>query len=300
MCCNWEQLKIVLVDVFGLWDGHYCGCVSRSWWSCWAIDSLKYCVHASHRFSLALYSDCEIYECIQLTIRFHFGSSLKGWQYTVIIPHGIAPWLWWWTDGWLDGYHYTCILILCFIFHCVLFKLLAVFILFLWLDSNSNCSLFLACKTSVHKLYCVEAICIMGSFYVFNGCLFQMHNLQQKTFLYIYFKNAFLFPSNLYHPSVWKVRPLYHKMLRMVCSSSVFQVFHVSSSQWKELLLYKINFILVYMWERSLIGVYCDLKLESHVLIEAGTTLFECLAATVTAFVIYKCWCWYHSTRAYL
>jgi hypothetical protein len=57
----------------------------------------------------------------------------------------------------------------------------------------------------------------------------------------------------------------------------------------ERIVLYKINFILVCMWERSLIGVYCDIKLESHVLTETGTTLFECLVAVITAFIIYKC-----------
>lgn len=158
-----------------------------------------------------------------------------------IIPHSITSWLWWCMDGWSDGYHYTFILILWFFFHCMPFKLLAVFVLFWWLVSISNCSLFLACKTSFHKLYYVEAICIMRSAYVFYGFLFLMHILQPKIFLYIYLKNVFLFPSNLiFHPLVWKVRPLYHKMLRMVCLSNVFQVFHVSSRQWKKLYYTKI------------------------------------------------------------
>jgi len=36
----------------------------------------------------------------------------------------------------------------------------------------------------------------------------------------------------------------------------------------EKIILYKINFSLVYMWEVSLIGVYCDFKLKSHVLTE--------------------------------
>ena len=91
-----------------------------------------------------------------------------------------------WMDGWLDGYHYTFILILCFIIHCMLFKLRAVFVLFWWLVSICICSLFLACKTPFHKLYCVEAIHIMRSFFVFCGCLFLMHISQPKIFLYRY------------------------------------------------------------------------------------------------------------------
>jgi hypothetical protein len=68
----------------------------------------------------------------------------------------------------------------------------------------------------------------------------------------------------------------------------------------ERIVLYKINFILVCMWERSLIGVYCDIKLERRVLTETCITLFENLAAVITAFIIYKCSCWYYSTPAYL
>lgn len=114
-------------------------------------------------------------------------------------------------DGWTDGYHYTFILILCFIFHCMLFKLLAVFILFWWLVSNSNFSLVLTCKTSVHKLCCVESFTSWGV-YVFYGCLFLMHILQPKIFLCIYLKMCFCSQVTLYRPSVWRVGPLHHNV----------------------------------------------------------------------------------------
>jgi hypothetical protein len=172
-------------------------------------------------------------------------------------------------DGLLDGWIF--ILILCFIFHCILFKLLAVFILFWWLVSISNCSLFLACKTSFHKLNCVEGICIMRSFYVFYDCLFLMHILQAKIFLYIYLNNVVLFPSNLISPLSMKSEATVPQNVKDGLLKQCISSIPCKFKSVERIILYKINFSLVYMWKRSLIGMYCDFKLESNVLSETET-----------------------------
>jgi hypothetical protein len=162
-----------------------------------------------------------------------------------IIPHGITPWLWWWMDGWSDGYQYTFILILCFIFHCMLFKELAVFIFFWWLVSISNCSLYLACKTLFHKLYCVEAIGIMRSFYVFYGCIFLMHILQPKTFLYTYLKNVLMFPSNLISTLGMKSKATVPQNVKAGLLKQCISSIPCKFKSVEKIILYKINFILV-------------------------------------------------------
>jgi len=74
-----------------------------------------------------------------------------------------------------------------------------------------------------------------------------MHILQTKIFLYVYFKNVFLFPSNLLSPLSMKSEATVPQNVKdgllKQCISSIPCKFESVVT----IILYKINFSLVYM-----------------------------------------------------